>query len=187
MDEKLTISENCQTGQVGQIGPGHDGQVIGEGREIGKSFACLEKFTTGVTIVTYKGINGRTGLTVNLFAPVSLDPPIVQISIEKLAKAYKELENRPFTVNILHAGQEELALYFGGRRRGHLVIEWVGGELLPRLQDSLAYLECIPSTYTDYGDHRQYIGHVIQFAFSEKAPLTYFSGKFGQIATKPAL
>ena len=155
-------------------------EIIGGLREIGKGFECLGKFTSGVTIVTYQGAQGPTGLTVNLFVPVSLDPPIVLISIEKFAKAYQELESKPFTVNILHEEQEKLALHFGGRHQDKLSIEWSLGDASPRLKESLAYLECTPRQYMDLGDHRQYIGNVEQFAYSEKAPLTYFSGLSGQ-------
>jgi flavin reductase (DIM6/NTAB) family NADH-FMN oxidoreductase RutF len=162
--------------------------VFGEGREIGKSYACLEKFTTGITVVTYYGSDfgsdkrSPAGLAVSLFAPISLDPPIVQISIEKLAKAFRELEGKAFTVNILAAEQEELALHFGGRAQNRLAIEWEEGTFSPRLKNTLAWLECTPSTFTEYGDHRQYIGEVYQFAFSEGRPLVYFNGKLGKMA-----
>ncbi len=155
-------------------------EITGGLREIGKGFACLGKFAEGITVVTYQGSKGPTGLTVSLFVPVSLDPPIILISIEKFAKAYEELKNKPFTVNILHEEQEELALHFGGRTVDKLSIDWVQGETAPRLKESLAYLECSPWQYTDYGDHRQYIGKVECFSFSEKAPLIYFSGNFGR-------
>ena len=73
------------------------------------------RFATGVAIVTFDGVTKRHGITVNSFTSVSMDPPLVLVSIARTAKAHDELAGRPFTVNILGAEQRQLAMHFAGR------------------------------------------------------------------------
>ncbi len=75
----------------------------------------LGRFATGVAIVTFDGVSRRHGITVNSFTSVSMDPPLVLVSIARSTKAHDELKDRPFTVNILGAEQQALAMHFAGR------------------------------------------------------------------------
>ncbi|HRP08522.1 MAG TPA: flavin reductase family protein, partial [Gemmatimonadales bacterium] len=72
------------------------------------------RFVTGVTVVTAFGPDGQpVGMTVNSFASVSLEPPLVSIAIDQQASAFAVLEHAPrWTVNILEAGQEVLSRLF---------------------------------------------------------------------------
>lgn len=53
---------------------------------------CFSKFATGVTVVSFKDDENRSGITVNSFTSVSLDPALVLVSIDKRAKALQELK-----------------------------------------------------------------------------------------------
>src|SRR5213596_2864908 len=75
----------------------------------------LGRFATGVAIVTFDGVTKRHGITVNSFTSVSMDPPLVLVSIARTTTAHDELAGRPFTVNILGAEQRQLAMHFDGR------------------------------------------------------------------------
>lgn len=82
-------------------------------RELRNCFGC---FATGVTVITWMNDDGqRRGITVNSFTSVSLDPPLVLISIDKKTKAFEELKNKSFVINILSADQAAYALQFAGR------------------------------------------------------------------------
>src|SRR5438105_4824538 len=70
--------------------------------------SCLGRFATGVTVVTMDADGGPHGLTVNTFASVSLQPPLVLIAVARTARADGLLAERPFAVNVLAAGQERL-------------------------------------------------------------------------------
>lgn len=43
--------------------------------------ACMGLFATGVTVVTYLADGVPTGTTANAFMSVSLDPPLVLVSV----------------------------------------------------------------------------------------------------------
>src|SRR4029450_6150521 len=71
-------------------------------------------FVTGVTVITTKDSDGNpNGLTANAFMSLSLNPPLVLISVDKGATCYAcfELQNG-FTVNFLSEGQEEISRRF---------------------------------------------------------------------------
>ncbi|MER5700301.1 flavin reductase family protein, partial [Streptomyces mirabilis] len=76
--------------------------------------ACMSRFATGVTVVTFEGDDGPRGATMNSFTSVSTDPPLVLISVAKRARSHGQLTDRPFCVNVLGAEQEALARQFAG-------------------------------------------------------------------------
>lgn len=71
------------------------------------------RFATGVTVVTSVHAGRPCGITVNSFASVSLEPPLVLISVARKARAHACLEaSGAFAVNVLAEGQEDLARLF---------------------------------------------------------------------------
>src|ERR1700752_264648 len=71
-------------------------------------------FATGVTIITTVSAKGEMhGLTANAFMSVSLEPPLLLISVDKKAESYPYFEQSGiFTVNILRDHQEGLSRKF---------------------------------------------------------------------------
>jgi flavin reductase (DIM6/NTAB) family NADH-FMN oxidoreductase RutF len=139
----------------------------------------LGRYATGVAIVTFDGATKRHGITVNSFTSVSMDPPLVLVSIARAAKAHDELAGRPFTVNILGAEQRELALHFAGRPGPEPL--WVEGETAPRLSQVLAYFECKPWAAYDGGDHTLYVGEVTDFNYRSGDALAFANSAFTTI------
>jgi flavin reductase (DIM6/NTAB) family NADH-FMN oxidoreductase RutF len=142
---------------------------------------CLGHFATGVTVVTCARDELAHGATVNAFAAVSLDPPLVLVSLDRDTKACRVLEGNPFTVNMLRDEQEDLALHFAGRAAARLV-RWAprNGNLAPRLANVLAYLACTPWRSYDGGDHTLFLGRVEEFAYFGGEPLLFFRGRFAR-------
>lgn len=139
---------------------------------------CMGRFATGVTVVTCKTKEGRHGITANSFTSVSLDPPLVLVSVDRKTKAFEHLHNNAFTINILNAKQEDVAMHFAGRPKETEPFAWIEGEHTPRLEESLAYIECTPWAEYDGGDHVLFVGEVKNFSYENESALTYFSGKF---------
>jgi flavin reductase (DIM6/NTAB) family NADH-FMN oxidoreductase RutF len=139
----------------------------------------LGRFATGVAIVTFDGATKRHGITVNSFTSVSMDPPLVLVSIARSAKAHDELAGRPFSVNILGAEQRWLALHFAGRPGPDPV--WVEGATAPRLANVLAYFECTAWAAYDGGDHSLYLGQVQDFHYRNGDALAFANGSFTTI------
>lgn len=138
--------------------------------------ACLARFATGVTVVTFMADNEPRGATVNSFTSVSLDPPLVLVSMARSAKATRYLADSPFCVNVLDASQTSLALTFAGKPG--VTPEWTDGVEVPRLKESHAWFCCAPWRSYEGGDHVLFLGEVREFAFSESYPLVFHSGIF---------
>ena len=143
--------------------------------------SCLGRFATGVAVVTFKAEDGPRGFTVNSFTSVSLDPPLVLVSVARTARSHDALRGRPFCVNVLGAEQEPLARLFAGGGSG-TAITWHEGEIAPRLAGVLAHLECRPWRAYDGGDHTLFLGEVASFAYRDGDALAYHSSRFTSIA-----
>ena len=140
--------------------------------------SCLGRFATGVTVVSYSVDSEPRGATVNAFSSVSLDPPLVLVSIARTAKACPLLEDNPFCVNVLAADQVDLAMNFAGRPTERTV-HWDHGEYAPRLRETHAWLECTPWRAYDGGDHVLYLGEVRQLHIrATSEPLLFHAGGF---------
>ncbi|MEK0156096.1 flavin reductase family protein [Arthrobacter oryzae] len=139
----------------------------------------LGRFATGVAIVTFDGAARRHGITVNSFTSVSMDPPLVLVSIARTAKAHDELSGRPFAVNILGAEQRHLATHFAGRPGPEP--RWVEGGTAPRLSGVLAYFVCTPWAEYDGGDHTLYLGEVADFDYRSGDALAFANGTYTTI------
>jgi flavin reductase (DIM6/NTAB) family NADH-FMN oxidoreductase RutF len=142
---------------------------------------CLSRFATGVAVVSYRAEKDTRGFTVNSFTSVSLDPPLVLVSVARSAGASGHLGRVPFTVNILGAAQLDLALHFAGRLRGPLKVSWqsTSDHLAPTLEGALASYRCQPWHSYDGGDHRLHLGRVVEVAVrGDGEPLLFDRGRF---------
>ena len=144
----------------------------------------LGRFATGVAIVTFDGKDDddspvRHGITVNSFTSVSMDPPLVLVSIQRTVRTHTMLAARPFTVNILGAEQQALAMHFAGRPQVEVV--WEEGEHAPRLAGVLSWFECTPWAEYDGGDHTLFLGEVQNFDYRPGDSLGFMNGQFTTI------
>jgi flavin reductase (DIM6/NTAB) family NADH-FMN oxidoreductase RutF len=159
---------------------------------------ALGWFPTGIAVMTaappaqagnLKGAEetSHIGITVNSFASVSLDPPLVLWSIDRRSRRYPAFANAPgFTVSILASGHKAVSARLAGAGEHSLDgIALMATELgPPALADSLAVFECARESVQDAGDHAILIGRVLRFARHEGAgaPLVYFRGRYGALA-----
>ena len=141
--------------------------------------SCLGRFATGVVVVTFDTDDGPRGLTVNAFTSVSMEPPLILVSVSRYAKAHDVLHDRPFCVNVLGAEQEALALQFAGGSEAP--VRWVPTTVAPRLSGVLAYLACTPWRAYDGGDHTLFLGEVADFHYRDGDALGFHSSGFTAI------
>ena len=72
--------------------------------------AVMGHFATGVAVVTVDTPGGPQGMTANAVASLSLDPVLVLVCFANEARTLPLVaETKRFGVNVLAAGQEELA------------------------------------------------------------------------------
>jgi flavin reductase len=146
---------------------------------------CLGRFATGVTVVSYRSGDEMRGVTVNSFTSVSLDPPLVLVSIARGAKAAVALRDAPFTVNVLAADQLDLAWTFAGRPVDGARVRWasqIGG--VAHLRGAAAWFECAPWDAIDAGDHVLFLGEVVAHDQRQVEPLLFQSGKFRALGSE---
>lgn len=136
----------------------------------------LGRFATGVAVVTVAADGQRHGITVNSFTSVSLDPPLVLVSIQRTASSHALLAGRPFTVNILGAEQQSIAMHFAGRPNAEP--NWLDGSYAPRLAGALSHFECTPWAEYDGGDHTLFLGRVEDFDYRSGDALGFADGRF---------
>ena len=147
--------------------------------------SVLGRFASGVTIVTAQDGEGRDhGMTVSAFCSVSLEPPLVLVSIGHDATMHPlvgQLEH--FAVNILHSDQEALSRRFASKDVQRF--EGVGftrGESGVALLDGvLGWLECRTESRHDAGDHTLLVGRVEAALAGDGRPLLYYRGGYAQL------
>ncbi|MCH7320398.1 flavin reductase family protein [Solibacillus sp. MA9] len=137
------------------------------------------KFPTGVTVVTWFDDVGINGITVNSFTSVSLEPPLALISIDKKANSYEQLQNKPFTINVLADDQEAIAWQFAGRPQEELDISWNKEGDSPSIAGASGYFKCKHWKQYDAGDHVLFVGEITEFDRRSGDSLTFFEGKMG--------
>lgn len=139
-------------------------------------------FATGVTVITTISKDGRAfGLTANAFTSVSLDPPLLLISVDKKAESYACFEQSGvFTVNILSDDQETLSRKFAvsGGNKFEGVAYHTGANGVPILEGTVAYVECKLFATYDGGDHTLYLGEIEQAETREGKPLLFYRGGY---------
>jgi flavin reductase (DIM6/NTAB) family NADH-FMN oxidoreductase RutF len=138
----------------------------------------LSRFPTGVTIVgTRHQPEGVCGLTVNAFASVSLEPPLVLICVDRNSNTHDCIEaSGVFTVNVLGAGYEHLAIAFArkGDDKFDGVPHHVADSGAPIMDEVVGWLECSVKEVLEGGDHTIFMGEVLQADEGEGRPLVFF-------------
>jgi flavin reductase (DIM6/NTAB) family NADH-FMN oxidoreductase RutF len=140
---------------------------------------CVGTFATGVTVVAVEHEGDRAGMTLNSFTSVSLDPLIVCVSLAHGTRTHELIGAAGrFTVSILRAGQEEVALAFAepGSPFPHGL---VGDDA--RVEGALAVLHCAVRDRFGAGDHDLVLGLVEGFDAAAGDPLVFHRGSFGAL------
>lgn len=142
----------------------------------------LGHFATGVTVLTTRTADGTpAGMTVNSLASVSLEPPLVSVSIDRTADVHDALIGAPrFVINILEATQEGHSRRFAQSEtdRFHGVGWHPSPEGEPIIDGALTHIECGHFAAYPGGDHTILVGRVTGGATRPGAPLLYYRGGY---------
>lgn len=140
------------------------------------------QFATGVSVVTTLDSHGHPhGMTVNSFASVSLEPPLVLVSIDlRNAILGHFISSSWFAVNVLAEHQEELSRRFSSAAENRFLdIDWrAGASGVPLLDGVLAQMECSVVRTFEAGDHAVLIGEVRGARHGEGKPLVFFDSGY---------
>ncbi|MDO5729542.1 MAG: flavin reductase family protein [Actinomycetaceae bacterium] len=156
-----------------------DDQDVAAHRELRRAFG---HFPSGVTVVSYAHGNAIYGITVSSFTSISLDPPLVLVSLMRSSRASQLLPHVPFTINILAKGQLDLAFQFAGMNSDPTDVEWDVSGATPRLTDAHAHFVCRPWRTYDGGDHVLVLGEVVDYAITDDTdPLVVHQGAWREM------
>lgn len=155
----------------------------------GRAFRrCLGQFATGVTVMTAKDGEQLAGLSVNSFAALSLDPPLILWSVRRESGSWPIFRQAGhFAVNVLSCDQVELSNRFataGGDKFSQT--PWMPGYRgAPLLAGAIAHLECDLVQVHEGGDHYVLVGKVQRYARFAGEPLLFAQGRYAVLDEHP--
>ena len=153
-----------------------------DGRELRDA---LGRFATGVCVITTIEEQKPLGMTVNSFASVSLEPPLVLWSLQNNSDMYQAFaQPSHFAINILSKDQRNLSDLYA-RKGDHLLNAdhyRIGKYGSPIIRDALTTLECELETTHEGGDHLIIVGRVRDMHTRPTGkPLLFFSGAYREL------
>jgi flavin reductase (DIM6/NTAB) family NADH-FMN oxidoreductase RutF len=143
----------------------------------------LGMFATGVTVITTRERDQVHGMTANAFMSVSLEPPLVLISVDRRTRMCALLhEGRNFGVSVLCETQAALSDRFAGRAvtdapepRFEVIHD------TPLVDGALAhFVSNITRSYWG-GDHSLFLGRVEYARYGEGTPLLFHGGRYERL------
>ncbi len=148
---------------------------------------ALGQFATGVCVITAQPEGAEPfGMTVNSFASVSLDPPLVLWSLQNDSEMFAAWEGcTRYAINILRADQQDLSNQYA-RKGDHTLhpSHFIDGEHgAPVMPDTLASFECEDHARHPGGDHVILLGRVLNFEQRDNGqPLLFHAGAYRELA-----
>jgi flavin reductase (DIM6/NTAB) family NADH-FMN oxidoreductase RutF len=144
--------------------------------------SALGRFASGVTVVTAQHEEHPHGMTANAFVSVSLDPPLVLVSLGNRSNMHRILPSiGRYGVTVLAEDQEALSNHFAGRSVDGLHIPFIMRDGVPLLDGGVANFVVQVIDAHPAGDHTLYIGRVEYFEWRDDKPLLFYSGKYQRL------
>ena len=119
----------------------------------------------GVSVLTVDYEGDRMGVTVSSLVSLSLEPPLIGVSIGKEASCYELLRRAgTFAISLLGSEQAELARRFASGRPP--IVHWEGvdvreGQFAPLLEGALGWIEARARAEHDTGDHTFFVADAV--------------------------
>ena len=144
----------------------------------------MRRWASGVTVVTSVADGQHTGLTASSFTSISVDPPLILMSLQAFTPTLKLIEQSGvFGVSILTSQQAHLSVQFAGfAKLPEGADKFYGVELFtaetgaPLIAHSAAWMDCKLSSIYEAGLSRIVVGEVIATGQGEdKLPLVYLN------------
>ena len=146
---------------------------------------AMRAWTTGVVIVTSLYEGQQYGMTVNSFTSISLDPPLICVTLKRLTHTHDlVVKSGMFSVTILTAAQKELSDRFAGKipniidRFAGVPTETISLDS-PVFKEGMAYFDCRVMNSLPVGENTLFIAEVLD-ARGEGAgePLVYHNREY---------
>ena len=144
----------------------------------------MRRFPSGVAVVTVDADGERLGLTIGTLLSLSLEPPLVGVSVAREAALHELLRQAGgFAASLLAADQEAVAQHFA--RGVPPIAHWHGIECrdgaqgAPLIEGALGWLECSVWGEWPVGDHTLFAGEVLERELGRaQPPLLYLDRRY---------
>ena len=144
----------------------------------------LGRFATGVAVITLTSDGEPHGMTVNAFMSVSLEPPLVVVSVAERARMHPMLNKGVmFGVSVLHERQQLLSEYFARLAGYDQTVEPEFAYVLdtPMVAGAVAHLVAkVVEAYWG-GDHTLFLGEVHYTRWEDSPPLLFYGGQYQRL------
>jgi flavin reductase (DIM6/NTAB) family NADH-FMN oxidoreductase RutF len=139
-------------------------------------------------VITTEHEQRTHGMTANAFVSVSLEPPLVLVSIDNRAFMHRILPvTGRYGVSVLAEDQESLSNHFAGRTLAGMQIRFIRRCGVPLLEGAVAYFVARLTDIHPAGDHTLYVGQVEHFESRESRedkPLLFYAGRYQQLGAE---
>lgn len=144
--------------------------------------SAMGKFATGVCVVSYMLDGKVAGLTANAFMSVSLDPPLVLVSIRNQSRflAGVSVGDR-YAVNVLAHHQGLVSDHFGGSPNSAKLCAFQHRHGAPVMEGCLVSIVARAVDLHAAGDHTLVIGQVEHLEERAATPPIYFGGSYTRL------
>ena len=142
---------------------------------------ALSKFATGLTVVSINTGKEFVGKTVNSFASLSLNPPLVLFSLDKKSTSLQLYKKADYIgINILSNSQKDLCEYFANNKpKWNKINYFLTKTNVPMIKNSVANFDCEKIKMISQGDHLIFICKVIKIKIDKnKKSLIYLNSKY---------
>lgn len=149
---------------------------------------AMRAWTTGVAIITAAHAGQRYGMTINSFASISLEPPLISVTLKQLTHTYELVEKSgEFALTILSADQGHLSDRFAGKIADVTDrFEGVETETLlldaPLIKGGMGYFNCRVVNRFPVGENTLLVAEVVAAqGEGEGNPLVYHNRVFWKL------
>jgi len=150
----------------------------------------LRRLVSGVTVLTTEQDGRPWGMTVSAFTPVSLDPPLALVCVNRsTASARHIVDQRRLGINILAAGQSEISGRCAAPGTPKFLppddlADWMPGWATPRIGGALVSFDTTVEALHEAGTHLVAIVRIDNIAAAPAGePLLYGDGRYLDVSS----
>lgn len=149
---------------------------------------AMRAWTTGVAVITAVHEGRRYGMTINSFTSISLEPPLISVTLKQLTHTHELVEKSgEFSLTVLSADQANLSDRFAGKI-ADIIDRFDGVETekllleAPLIKGGMAYFNCRVVNTFPVGENTLFVAEVIAAqGEGEGNPLVYHNRVFWKI------
>ena len=149
--------------------------------------AAAGQFATGITVVSTHDNGIVRGMTANSFTSVSLDPPLVLVSVDTQRSIHGALQGAErFVISVLASDQQAVSARFASSKTDMRtayddIPHTLTADGLPLISGALAHFVCRHYAVYPGGDHSLFVGLVEEVEVSPGDPLLYVAGAYRRV------